>query len=510
MTKNKFVASLVAMTILATSCLTGCGSNQASTASSNSESNQASQGESGQSGTELEPVEITWLLRIQEQPDGKEVLDKVNERFKEEINATLNIQFIDAAAYAEKTKLKISAGEAFDIMFTSAGYGFFDYASKKAFLPLDDLLTQYAPKTYAQIPEDFWGATTVKGEIYGIPNYQIAARQSTLDIRTEMVEKYNIDTSKLKTLEDMEPVLKMLKEGEPNTNFVFNPPVLTYFDTMNYMGLECIGADGTPGAIEINGTDLKVLNQFEHPAFVQLVNTAKKYEQAGYINKDQALLADILELQKNGEFLAAAIGNYKPGIEAENHARYGYESEFIKITEPYVNTTSILGTLQAISRTSKNPERAMMLLELVNTDPDIYNTIVYGLEGKHYTKTGDNTIDKIPDSGYDTNVPWMIGNTFNGYLITGSDPAIYTQTQELNKNSKISRIMGFSFDAEAVKAEISQCAAVLEKYQKGFQFGMFDDVEASLKQFNDELRTAGMDKIIAEKQTQLDAWAAAK
>ncbi|MEG0804251.1 MAG: DUF3502 domain-containing protein, partial [Pygmaiobacter sp.] len=167
-------------------------------------------------------------------------------------------------------------------------------------------------------------------------------------------------------------------------------------------------------------------------------------------------------------------------------------------------------TMQAISRTSKNPERAMMFLELVNTDPEIYNMIVYGLLDKHYKMVGDNTIEKIADSGYDTNVAWMIGNTFNGYLLNGASADVYEQTKALNESSKVSRIMGFAFNPENVKAEVSQCATVTQKYLPGFQFGLYDDVEASLADFNKELKAAGMEKIIAEKQTQLDAWSASK
>lgn len=516
---TKRVALLTAMAMTAGLCLTGCGKEEAPASAPAEESKAPASTEaatteeaaaSTEAKEELEPAEISWLLRIPEQEDGDKVLEKVNELIKDDLNATLDIQFFDPVAYPEKTKLKIASGEEFDIMFTSAGYGYFDYASKGAYVPLDDLLPKYAPETYKMIPEGFWDATRVDGKIYGVPNYQIAARQTTMTIRKDIVEKYDIDMSAIKTMEDLEPILAMLKENEPDKKFIMGAPSLNYFDTMNYLGLEGIGADGTPGCIEIDGTELKVVNQYEHPSFVQLCQTLKKYEEAGYINKDLALVDDLTELQKNGEILVSPLGNYKPGCEAEFLARYGYESVNAIITEPYVNTTSILGTMQAISRTSEDPERALMFIEKVNTDPELYNTIVYGLEGEHYTKTGDKNIEVKEDSKYKTNVPWMIGNTFNGYLLPGNTEEVYTETKELNENAKVSRIMGFNFNPEPVKAEISQCQTIVDKYcLKGLEYGMFDDVDATLAKMNEELRAAGMDKVIAEKQAQLDAWAAA-
>lgn len=516
--KMRVIAALTAV-VMSVTVMTGCGKEQEPV--KETETNTAPAEETQEDTTEpaenaeetapeetLENVNLTWLLRVPEQNDQAEVLDAVNQILNEKINATLDIQYIDAVAYPERTKLKISSGEEFDLMFTSAGYQYQDYAAKGAFIELEELLPKYAPETYALIPEGFWEATKVNGHIYGIPNYQIAARSTCFTVREELADKYDIDMSTVKTVEDMEPVLALLKENEPDKKYILGGVSLTYFDTMNYMGLEIIGSQDTPGCIEIDGDEYTVINQYEYPAFVDLAKILKDYADKGYLNPDLALVDDQTELMKNGEILAAIMGNYKPGGVAEFEARYGYRSIEQIVTDPYVSTSSILGTLTAVSATSKNPERALMLVDQVNFNPDVYNTIVYGIEGKHYNVIGDNTIEVIADSGYNTNVPWMVGNTFNGYLKAGQDASIYEDTKKMNEESKVSRIIGFNFDPEPVKAEISQCQTVTDKYLKGLGYGMYD-VEETLAQMNEELVAAGMDKIIAEKQAQLDAWVAA-
>ncbi|WNR42825.1 ABC transporter substrate-binding protein [Paenibacillus roseipurpureus] len=459
----------------------------------------------------LAPVKLKWVLRIPAQKESEPVLAEVNKILKEKINATLDIQFIEAAAYTEKTKLMIAAGEDFDIMFTSPAYNFYDNVAKGAFLPMDDFLKKYAPKAYGQIPANFWSAAKVDNKVYGFPNYQIAARQSVINFRKkDMVDKYGIDVNAIKKMEDLEPALAKMKAGEGADKFIFMSPgtTITGVDTMNYLKLETLGSDGSPGVIEAAGSDYKVSNQYEHPAFVNLLKLLKSWSEKGYINKDLALVKDPTELLKAGRILSYGLNTYKPGAEAESKARYNFDPAFAYVADPIVTTSSVTATMQAISRTSKNPERAMMFLELMNTDKQLYNMVLYGLEGKNYKKTGDNSIEVIPDSGYAPNVAWMLGDQLNAYLLPGVAADIPQKTDQLNKSAKASKIMGFSFDAEPVKAELAQAKTVTDKYILALAYGMID-VDSTLATMNKELKAAGMDKIIAEKQKQLDAWVAA-
>ena len=50
---------------------------------------------------------------------------------------------------------------------------------------------------------------------------------------------------------------------------------------------------------------------------------------------------------------------------------------------------------------------------------------------------------------------------------------------------------------------------VLNEYRAGLEFGVLDP-DTALPEFLSKLETAGIDKIIAEKQSQLDAWLASK
>lgn len=57
--------------------------------------------------------------------------------------------------------------------------------------------------------------------------------------------------------------------------------------------------------------------------------------------------------------------------------------------------------------------------------------------------------------------------------------------------------------------EITACQNVVTKYQTGLESGILDPDE-TLAQMNRELKDAGLDTIIAEKQKQLDTWLASQ
>ena len=78
-----------------------------------------------------------------------------------------------------------------------------------------------------------------------------------------------------------------------------------------------------------------------------------------------------------------------------------------------------------------------------------------------------------------------------------------------NESAVISKAVGFMFDPSPVKSEIAALDSVLAEYRLGLENGELDP-EEYLPKFQQALREAGIEKVIAEKQRQLDAWVAAQ
>ncbi|WP_259391529.1 DUF3502 domain-containing protein [Paenibacillus sp. 1011MAR3C5] len=101
---------------------------------------------------------------------------------------------------------------------------------------------------------------------------------------------------------------------------------------------------------------------------------------------------------------------------------------------------------------------------------------------------------------------WMFGNQFLSYVMQNDDPDIWKKTAEFNSASKPSKALGFVFDASAVKTEVAAVSNVVTQYKLPLETGSVDP-DKLLPEFISKLKSAGMDKIIAEKQKQLDEWA---
>ena len=76
----------------------------------------------------------------------------------------------------------------------------------------------------------------------------------------------------------------------------------------------------------------------------------------------------------------------------------------------------------------------------------------------------------------------------------------------------MTNVIGFNFDAteSVLKQKISNCKAVVNKYLPTFEKAQFKDKDSYYSQFMKELKDAGADDVIAEKQRQLDAYLASK
>ena len=85
---------------------------------------------------------LKWIQLGDKQPRHDEILAKVNEIVEPELGLKLEIEYIDTASFSEKSKMKMSSGENFDVIW--AGY-INDYQTAVALEGLMDI-TDYLDK----------------------------------------------------------------------------------------------------------------------------------------------------------------------------------------------------------------------------------------------------------------------------------------------------------------------------------------------------------------------------
>ena len=137
-----------------------------------------------------------------------------------------------------------------------------------------------------------------------------------------------------------------------------------------------------------------------------------------------------------------------------------------------------------------------------------------GIEGVHYMVTEEGNITYANDQLNSMTVGWPVGslatywpNLFPSYPVAPMKADAYQKWADSNENCKKSPAFGFAFDSTEVSDQIAACNNVCDKYLASLMLDI-GDTDALLDAFLQDLKNAGVDDIIAEKQAQLDAWLA--
>lgn len=460
----------------------------------------------------LDPYEVVLVMPGAPQKDHDLVMAEINKILTEKINATLDLQFVDWGAWGEKTNLMFASSQSFDLIFSAGWFGYTQSVGKGNYMAIDDLVEKYGQDFLNTIDPEIVSAAKVNGKLYAMVANKEFAADKGLTLSKAMVDKYKFDLSSIKELADMEPLFKTIKENEPGmTPFMNTGGSSPSASILDYGYYDILG-DG-PGELLRNGEGLKVINKIEDPKYMEYAKLMRKWYQAGYVNKDAATLQDIGKSLGSGKAFATT-GSYKPGWVLENSRSQGTELAVVQIATPFTSTTDATSALIAVSRTSEDPERAMMFMNLLYSDADVLNLILNGIEGTHYVVKEGNIIDFAPGldsstTGYPVTMNWMLGNLPLTHVWANEDPNKWESYIVYNKSAEKSRALGFTFNTEPVKNEIAAASNVEKEYKYVIVSGSVDP-EEYIPKYLAKLKTAGLDKIIAEKQKQLDEWAKTK
>lgn len=456
------------------------------------------------SDDEREPYEIVWYYVGEVPEDLRSVNDKVNEYLTEKINATVVMNPMEWGPFYLRMKSLSAAGEKYDLRWI----GDSDYqtaVSKGALLALDGLLDKYAPKTKEILDSYYIAGAQINNTLYAIPANKDVAASSMLFCRKDIVDKYNMDLSEVKTFGDMWPFFEIVRENEPEM-YAFQ--IAGSSNPWSLSGFDAIGGNGVVGFVP--DREDEVVNLYATDLFKESADMARDMKARGFIRNDYIYEDNIsVTLRREGKiFSFADSGN--PGKLDEVNASENYEYVGIAIDEPVITTSSCEGSMMAIPYTCENPIRVMKFIELLNTDEYLNNLINYGIEGVHYDKLSDNRIKLREESGYGSaSMQWIFGNTFINYLTENEAEDKFEKLKEYNETAKKSRYLGFVPDLEAVRVELSACKNVLNEYKVSLICGAVES-DTVMEAFLDKLDKAGINIVRDEVQRQYDKWKQSK
>jgi putative aldouronate transport system substrate-binding protein len=249
---------------------------------------------------------------------------------------------------------------------------------------------------------------------------------------------------------------------------------------------------------------------------MEAMKLTRKFVEEGLIPADPLPCEEANAAYRSGQY-AYSHHVEKPGNEAELKNAFGYDFVIKNLTDPLIlDTAGATATLNGICATSKHPENAMKVLEMINTNKDVYTLLSRGIEGKHWVWVDkEQNLAGFPEgitgenSTYNPNADWMFGNQFNAPYRDPIQVGAWPKTKEMDDTAMPSQALGFTFDRTPVETELAQVAAVCTDLCPPINNGWVDP-ETEIPNLVDELKKAGIEKIMAEMQSQLYAWKAAK
>jgi putative aldouronate transport system substrate-binding protein len=364
----------------------------------------------------------------------------------------------------------------------------------------------------------------VKGKMYMIPTSTPDKKMPVAMIRGDLRKKYNVP--EIKKFSDLEKYFEAIKKNEKemtpmflNKSYDIGQPMGAlraefgdyYFDVLYSTG----GGSGCDFGLDDKSN--KVIYTLEGDDYTNQIRAAKiikSWYDKGYINKDafanSVRSKDLFNLGKSG----LGFGNSQD-IQANiaDATAKGWEVELVPelninghyIADPYINN------VVALPASTKNAARTLMFLDRIMEDKSYDYLVYFGIEGKNYV-IKNNKIDLPAGVRADKNTYppdaagfWFTNKDLMLPLASWTDSYIKLKN-DMKKYLVPSIFQIIAFDTDSIKTELATINQVMIQYGNPIGVGAVKDVEGQFKILDQKLKSAGVMKVKAELQKQVDAY----
>ncbi|WP_048745124.1 DUF3502 domain-containing protein [Paenibacillus sp. P22] len=461
-------------------------------------------------------VKLKMLLVGGKPADYDKVFGELNKKLKERINATVEAEFLDWSDWNQKYPLKFAANEDFDLVYTANWAYYNDQALKGGFLELtEDMLNKYAPQTVKNMPPVSFDQAKVNGKLFMVPNNNVEVNDKVILYREDLRKKYNLP--EINSLESYATYLKAIaanekgmlaygaKAGDGWKWHEMDQATLEQHNDWNLVDMTL------PLAYKMDDASGKIFNIYDTPEFKQLLTYYKDLSDSGVWSKNVVSNKnDVWQDIKAGKVASYAAQNL--GTAGSNLAEMRRDNPSLEVAiadiTPDKKKIAAISTQNgmAIHATSKNPERSLMLIDLLQNDKEIHDLTMYGISGTNYVPEGDDKYSAGPAAANYTGFSnWGWNSQLNR-----SDSSYPKEADDIFEKWQSSiyhfPLETFVFDDAKVKTEVASISNVMLRYSIPLEYGLVKDLDKGQADLIKQLKAAGIEKVMTEMQAQVDAF----
>lgn len=525
--KKRFLSLLMSAVMISACVLTGCGSTgetasgdesaagdntvQESTAGDESAAKESSADYYGNDISEAK--ELVMYVIGDEPVAADEVETKLNEKLKEKLNCTVDINYIALSDYAQKYSLLLASAENIDLIYTSTWAFYNEEATKGAFMEItDEVLSKYMPQTYEAQDSMAFEQAKIKGKCYMVPkNSPYVNNAMPVLIRGDLREKYGMD--KIDSVEKLEEYFKAVLENEEGI-YPYAAAgdgvemSMNLFQSRNSM-VPMSASSGKYFGYLYEGKDAAaedVVWQYGTEEYMEYCKLMKSWADMGFWSKNAVSnTTSPLDAFQNGTS-AAIFWNLDTCESTKNvvdNEHPEWKAELVNITPGVVHVKGVYtGDGFAVPAVSQNQERALMVLDTLKFDKECYDICRYGIESSTYNATSDTNYtlgaDQTNYAVGNAPISWGLKNDVLE-RIQGEAGTTQSEVRQELMGDAISEVTsGFIFDDSSVKSELAALSEVCSQYVPLLELGLVDDVSSSLAELNSKCETAGLEKLKEE------------
>lgn len=534
---RKVKIGAVLMMLVLVAGLVGCNSGgstsstQGKTGGQSATTPDSSGGAASEGGSEIDTskfMSITMLVLGNKPTNGRmeAAIAEENKLIAEKVNAEVKLQYIEWADWQTNYQLAMASGDSsIDLIVTATDWLYAWPSSRKgAFFPLtEEFLSTYAPQTWAAVPQDHWDECKMDGSIWFIPEDQYTQwTNHGIFYRGDWAKEAGLD--KVVNFADLEKYFD---------GVLANHPDCIPWDVSapnNLAGLMPGYIQSATNETSILGTETGNFSIFyydndnpytvtspimESVVMEEFAVTMKNWADRGFWREDvlnyQGETRDLMYAGTSGadqHHTETYVKTTRPNMDVRQP---GSDLQFFYWGQENKNLNRDLIThgAMAVSSSSKNPERALMVYDLIRNDKEIYQLHNLGIEDSDYIINSDGTLGR-PD-GWDQTVDALDTNFWAGRMDAFQPDEEFWYDGKDDVFADLASIAGdyalgkFAFDPTPVSSQMAALADVCATNIPSIAYGKVDDPVKAVADFRAALDSAGYEAVKAEIQSQIDA-----